>query len=144
MPVANINKPKIGTCAHGMPLGACPICNGMAGGNSTTKRDTPRRPGEMTYNQCAAIGAMLRSQRAAKQRVEAAQQNYIQSLHQFQKTLENAQARIHDFTSMIERSMPRIISTPVNFVLNKLVGGVLNIVSNVYTALNSLFRNFLI
>ena len=65
---------KVGTCPHGLPLGACPICNGMAGGNSTTKRDTPRNVGEMTYNQCAAIGAMLRAQKHAKAQAQQAQQ----------------------------------------------------------------------
>ena len=87
MPVAaaNIGNTKIGTCPHGMPMGACPICNGMAGGNSTTKRDTPRDVGEMTYNECAAIGALLKAQKAAQKRAQANQQTFIQSALQFQK-----------------------------------------------------------
>ena len=60
---AHTHTTKVGTCPHGLPLGACPICDGMAGGNSTTKRDIPRNVGEMSYNQCAAIGAMLRAQK---------------------------------------------------------------------------------
>ena len=80
---------KAGTCPHGMPLGACPICNGMAGGNSTTKRDIPRNAGEMTYNQCAAIGAMLKAQKAARQSAKLAQQNHEQALIDFQKNIAN-------------------------------------------------------
>ena len=76
---------KAGTCPHGMPLGACPICNGMAGGNSTSKRDIPRNVGEMSYNQCAAIGAMLRAQKNAKAQAKLAQQNHLQALADFQK-----------------------------------------------------------
>ena len=88
MPVgasSHINNTKIGSCPHGLPVGACPICSGMAGGNSTTKRDIPRNVGEMTYNECAAIGAMLKAQKAARLRAQNSQQNFIQNLIQFQK-----------------------------------------------------------
>ena len=84
---------KAGTCPHGMPLGACPICNGMAGGNSTTKRDIPRNAGEMTYNQCAAIGAMLKAQKAARQSAKLAQQNHEQALIDFQKNIAKIQKK---------------------------------------------------
>ena len=126
---------KVGTCPHGLPLGACPICNGMAGGNSTTKRDTPRNVGEMTYNQCAAIGAMLRAQKHARQQAQIAQQNHIQALANFQKSIANAHQRLVELTSMISKSMPAIVAKPINFVLNNLVGRVLNIVQNIPTVI---------
>ena len=128
MPVgaAHIHNSKIGTCPHGMPMGACPICSGMAGGNSTTKRDTPRNVGEMTYNQCAAIGAMLKAQKAARQRAEANQQSFIQSMVQFQKTLESVHQRIIDLAANISKSVPTIISAPANFVLTQIVARVIN------------------
>lgn len=124
------NNAKIGCCPHGMPMGACPICSGMAGGNSTTKRDVPRNVGEMTYNQCLAIGIMLKNQKAAQQRAQAAQQSFLQSIQQFQKTLENAQNRLSQLTQVISSTMPRIISVPVNFALN-VAGKILNIAVNV-------------
>lgn len=126
---------KVGTCPHGLPLGACPICNGMAGGNSTTKRDTPRNVGEMTYNQCAAIGAMLRAQKHARQQAQIAQQNHIQALANFQKSIANAHHRLVELTSMISKSMPAIVAKPINFVLNNIVGRVLNIVQNIPTVI---------
>ncbi len=126
---------KVGTCPHGLPLGACPICNGMAGGNSTTKRDTPRNVGEMTYNQCAAIGAMLRAQKHARQQAQIAQQNHIQALANFQKSIANAHQRLVELTSMISKSMPAIVAKPINFVLNNIVGRVLNIVQNIPTVI---------
>lgn len=126
---------KVGTCPHGLPLGACPICNGMAGGNSTTKRDTPRNVGEMTYNQCAAIGAMLRAQKHARQQAQIAQQNHIQALANFQKSIANAHQRLVELTSMISKSMPPIVAKPINFVLNNIVGKVLNIVQNIPTVI---------
>ena len=125
----HVHNAKVGCCPHGLPAGACPICSGMAGGNSTTKRDTPRNVGEMTYNQCAAIGAMLRAQKAARQRAEANQQTFIQAMVQFNKNLQNVHQRILELASNIQKSMPAIISAPVNFVLTQVVARIVNITS---------------
>lgn len=127
----HVHNAKVGCCPHGLPAGACPICSGMAGGNSTTKRDTPRNVGEMTYNQCAAIGAMLRAQKAARQRAEANQQSFIQSMMQFNKNLQNVHQRILELASNIQKSMPAIISAPVNFVLIQVVARIVNITSGI-------------
>ena len=135
------NNTKIGCCPHGMPMGACPICSGMAGGNSTTKRDVPRNVGEMTYNQCLAIGIMLKNQKAAKQRAQAAQQSFLQSVQQFQKTLENAQNRLLQLSQVVSNTMPRIIAAPVNFVLN-IAGKILNIVINVQNVIINIAQKF--
>ncbi len=109
---------KAGTCPHGLPLGSCPICNGTAGGNSTTKRDIPRNVGEMSYNQCAAIGAMLKAQRHAKEQAKIAQQNHIQALVEFSKNMVNVHQRLTDLMAMISKTTPAIVAQPVNFVLN--------------------------
>jgi len=127
----HIHNAKVGSCPHGLPAGACPICSGMAGGNSTTKRDTPRNVGEMTYNQCAAIGAMLRAQKAARQRAEANQQTFIQAMVQFNKNLQNVHQRILELASNISRTMPAIISAPVNFVLTQVVARIVNVMANI-------------
>lgn len=139
---AHIHQPKIGTCPHGMPMGACPICSGMAGGNSTTKRDTPRNVGEMTYNQCAAIGAMLKAQKAAQQRAQASQQGFIQSMVQFQKNLEGIHQRIIDLAANISKSMPAIISAPVNFVLTQVVARIVNIMSTIPNVMANFAQKF--
>ncbi len=114
---------KAGTCPHGMPLGACPICNGMAGGNSTSKRDIPRNVGEMSYNQCAAIGAMLRAQKNAK-----AQAN-------FQKNISNTHQRTMALAVLVTNTMPAVIAKPVNYILNNIIGKALTIIQNLPAAI---------
>lgn len=133
--VVHTHSAKVGTCPHGLPLGACPICNGMAGGNSTTKRDTPRNVGEMTYNQCAAIGAMLRAQKHARAQAQQAQQNHLQALVNFQKNIANTHQRLMEFATIITNTMPQIVAKPINFVLTQIVGKVLNFVQNLPTTL---------
>lgn len=83
----------------------------------------------MTYNQCAAIGAMLRAQKAARQRAEANQQTFLQAMVQFNKNLQNVHQRILELASNIQKSMPAIISAPVNFVLTQVVARIVNIAS---------------
>lgn len=133
--VVHTQGAKIGTCPHGLPPGACPICNGSAGGNSTTKRDVPRNPGEMTYNECAAIGAMLRAQKNAHHQAQQAQQNYLQNVALFQKTIANIHQRILELASSIADKMPPLLAKPINFLLTKVVGKVLNIIQNIPTVI---------
>ena len=131
----HVRPHKAGTCPHGMPLGACPICNGMAGGNSTSKRDIPRNVGEMSYNQCAAIGAMLRAQKNAKAQAKLAQQNHLQALADFQKNISNTHQRIMALAVLITNTMPAVIAKPGNFILNNIVGKALTIIQNLPAAI---------
>lgn len=131
----HVRPHKAGTCPHVMPLGACPICNGMAGGNSTSKRDIPRNVGEMSYNQCAAIGAMLRAQKNAKAQAKLAQQNHLQALADFQKNISNTHQRIMALAVLITNTMPAVIAKPVNFILNNIVGKALTIIQNLPAAI---------
>ena len=135
MPVmsAHINNTKLGTCPHGLPVGACPVCNGSAGGNSTTKRDTPRNAGEMTYNQCAAIGAMIRANKLAQKRMQNAEQNRLQGLIDFQKNLQSVHQKILDITHTISKTLPVIVSKPLNFVLTQIVAKLVQFVANIPT-----------
>ena len=124
------NRTNAGTCPHGLPPAACPICRGMTGGNSTTKRDIPRNPGEMTYNQCAAIGAMLRAQKHAKEQSKLARQNYLQALADFQKNIANTRQRLMELAAMSTHRLPAAISKPINFVLNNIAGKILDLIQN--------------
>lgn len=133
---------KVGTCPHGMPLGACPICNGISGGNSTSRRDTPRNVGEMTYNQCAAIGAMLKAQKHAKAQAQAAQQSHLQALADFNKNLNATHARLVDLAVFISNSMPPVIAKPINFVINNIVLRVVNFVQNLPNFTANIIQKF--
>lgn len=119
---------KIGTCPHGLPIGACPICNGMGGGAS--RRDVPRNPGEMTWNQCAAIGAMMKAQKAQRLAREADLQKSIQMAAKFEKIMESMSQKLANMTRILTAKTPAIIAKPASFLLNNIVGGVINFVKN--------------
>lgn len=136
----NANTVKAGTCPHGMPLGACPICNGMGGGGGMRKADFSAKPGEMSWNECAAIGAFLKAQANAKARRQQDLQNYALQMQNFQTSMANARARVAELAQFFTQNTPAIIAKPVNFVLNTVLGGTLNIIKNLPAAIQTAFQ----
>ena len=132
-------KSRIGTCPHGLPLGACPICNGMGGG--AKKADFSAKPGEMSWNECAAIGAFLKAQRMAKQAKEADFQAQVQNLIRFQNTMAKAVQNASQFALMIQSSTPAIIAKPIVFVVNNIVVNGLNALKNFPTFVSNFVQN---
>ncbi len=136
----NANTVKAGTCPHGLPLGACPICNGMGGGGGMRKADFSAKPGEMSWNECAAIGAFLKAQANAKARRQQDLQNYALQMQNFQTSMANARARVAELAQFFTQNTPAIIAKAVNFVLNTVLGGTLNIIKNLPAAIQTAFQ----
>lgn len=124
------NSTKVGTCPHGLPLGACPICNGMGGGGMK-KADFSAKPGEMSWNECAAIGAFLKAQQQAKLQREQDAQNFALRVQAFQNALINSSQKLANIAQFFTNNTPAIIAKPVNFVLNTVVGGILRTIANI-------------
>ena len=134
---------RVGTCPHGLPMGACPICNGMSGGGGAAKKaDFSAKPGEMSWNECAAIGAFLKAQKAAQQAREADFQAHLQALQKFQTTMANAAQRAAQFAQMVQNSMPPVIAKPLAFVMNNIVATGLNVLKNLPASAANFVQNF--
>lgn len=133
------NSSRVGTCPHGLPLGACPICNGMGGGGAK-KADFSAKPGEMSWNQCAAIGAFLKAQKMAKQVKEQDAMNFAQRAQAFQTALMNSSQRIANIAQFISQNTPQIIAKPINFVLNTIIGGIVRVIANIPMAISNVIQ----
>lgn len=116
----NTQKSNIGTCPHGLPLGSCPICNGMSGGG-VKKADFSAKPGEMSWNECAAIGAFLKAQKLARQNRVQDSINFTQKLVDFQKSLDRTHQNFVLFNTMLSEKLPKILSTPLIFVVQNVI-----------------------
>lgn len=132
------NSNRIGTCPHGLPLGACPICNGMGGG--AKKADFSAKPGEMSWNECAAIGAFLKAQKMAKLQRQQDVENFAKQAVAFDKAMMNASQKIAALARFFTTNTPSIIAKPVNFVLNTIVGGALNTIRNFPQTVQTVFQ----
>ncbi len=124
------NNARIGTCPHGLPQGACPICSGMGGGGGMRKADFSAKPGEMSWNECAAIGAFLKAQQNAKLQRQQDAQNFAQQAVAFQNAMDNASQKAAALAQFFSANTPAIIAKPVNFVLNTVIGGTLNAIKS--------------
>ena len=133
------NSARIGTCPHGLPLGACPICNGMGGGG-VKKADFSAKPGEMSWNECAAIGAFLKAQKNAKLQQQHDAQAFAQNVRNFQNSLMNSAQKLANIAGFFNQNMPAIIAKPVSFVLNTVFANVIKTIANLPTTISNLVQ----
>ncbi len=131
------NSTRAGTCPHGLPLGACPICNGMSGGGGIKKADFSAKPGEMSWNECAAIGAFLKAQQQAKLQREQDAQNFALRVQAFQNALMNSSQKLANIAQFFSNNTPAIIAKPLNFVLNTVLGGLARTIANLPAAISN-------
>lgn len=123
-----LNKASGGLCPHGLPPGACPICSG-GGGMQSSRVDYRHKPGEMSWAQCAAIGAMLRAQRLRKEQAAEAYENRQIQLAKFQNNMMALSQRLA-LIAVRAQSLPAIIAKPINVLLNKVLIPVTNFIKN--------------
>ncbi len=112
---APVSAIRSGSCPHGLPPGACPICSG-GGAGGMRKADSTAKAGEMSWSQCAAIGAFLKAQQES--RAQRADDFRQQAQVSFQANLQNTAAKTVALAQIITQNFPPIIAKPVNFVLN--------------------------
>lgn len=132
LPVSSAQGAKIGTCPHGLPPGACPICSGMGGGGGAAakKADFSAKAGEMSWADCAAIGNMLKAQQLSKKQSEQSFQAQILAAAAFEKGMANLAQKIANFAQNIQ-NIPAIISKPLGFVATKLLIPMINILKDI-------------
>jgi len=128
--VQSANTNNIGKCPHGLPSGACPICSGGMGGASQKKADFSAKPGEMSWNECAAIGAMMRAAKLQKQLNAQAHENRLMQIAKFETTMMNVSQKLAQLAAVIANSTPSAVAKPVNFILNKVAVPILNSLKN--------------
>ena len=115
---------RSGLCPHGLPPGACPICSGMGGGsNKVVTADFSAKPGEMSWNECAAIGAFLKSLQNARMAREADYQHQIVAMAQFQSNMAKMAANLQTFINNMSQSP---LTRPVAYIAQNVLLPVVN------------------
>src|SRR5574344_3064205 len=122
MPIASTTAVKIssGSCPHGLPHGACPICSGMGGGSSVKREDKAK---EMSYDECYAVWMQMKAQKLAQSQKNAqfsASFTGKTPLVALAQTFANAALKIGDFTAKLAENHP-ILAKPVNFIAKKIL-----------------------
>lgn len=123
-PLAGLNS-RVGTCPHGMPLGACPICNGTGGGGSSKPADTSRKIGEMTWSQCFAAGQLMKQTEA---KVQAS--NVLLS-EQLTRSITNYTNNIQQLISILKNTLPPSMSKTIDVLNQIIITPLLNILAKI-------------
>lgn len=121
---AAIKKTNAGSCPHGLPYGACPICSGAGGGGGgVSSKSTPRKAGEMSWDQCyAAWQQILKTKDAANQKKLDAMNAQMQPQMTFAGKIGNVSLKIAllaeklaDFAQKMG-NLPKIIAKPLELI----------------------------
>ena len=78
----------------------------------------------------------------ARHQAQIAQQNHLQAIADFQKSIANTHQRLMTLAASISETMPAVIAKPVNFVLTNVVGKVLNFVQNIPNIIAKYFAGY--
>lgn len=135
--VAKGSNNRIGTCPHGLPMGACPICNGMGGGGGVKKDNKPR---EMTWNECYAIGQMLKAQKLARQNTQKmfAAQDLNTYLNRLQTQINNLKLAV--LNSLLPKPAAKAVTLLADAVLMPAVKLVQTITNTLQTAVSAMTK----
>ena len=139
-PAAAAAVQNTGKCPHGLPIGACPICNGMGGGGGVQRKDKPRVPGEMSYAECMAAWIKIQAAKEAKieaqiQRLENAQANQLQ--HRIMVGLDKVQTNLDKFMQKLDQ-MPQALAIPIKIIINVIIKPILNLIAKIPNAINNI------
>lgn len=138
LPLSSMPKTKIGSCPHGLPAGACPICSGGGGGGSKKLSNTS---GEMSWDECFAIGQMLKAQKLNQQQKNLAMEGKMNIPVNLAARFENLALKLSDFVQKIQlnsstsqnpiiKPLVKILAKVVDFAA-KIALPVLNVIKNI-------------
>lgn len=136
-PLSSVNKPKVGTCPHGLPHGACPVCSGMGGGGGGASRKVDRPTGEMSWDECYAVWQqMLKAKDLAQQKRNDAAQAQMQTPLNFTAKLNNMAQKIANLAEKLTNFAQKAQKTPTLMsktlaVAAKLAIPILNMLKNI-------------
>ena len=126
--VSSVGPVRAGLCPHGLPPGACPICSGMGGGASKVQTaDFSAKPGEMSWNECAAIGAFLKSLQNARMAREADFQKHLVNIAKFEANMEKSAQQLSQFIQVMSQN---VLTKPIAFIAQKMVLPVVEAMKN--------------
>ncbi len=144
--VTQVNKTNAGLCPHGLPPSACPICSNMGGG-SMRVGERPQKAGEMSYHQCAMIGAMMKARAIRLENHEKNLQQRAEAILQFQMNLDKMIQKMGEFVNKISNNF---FLAPVGYTINNIVVPILrmirnipNIISNIQDKLSQIKQKFI-
>ena len=127
-------------CPHGFPVGACPICNGMSAGGASKDKNKPRKPGEMSYNECLAEWHKIQAKQEAKRLEKIDKLDMLRQTTSIDKIAQNIAKMQKFFDKTLQKfeNLPLIIKAPAKFIIKNIVLPVVNLISQIPNAIKNI------
>lgn len=136
-PVANLSRIKPGMCPHGMPAGACPVCNGMGSASAPKKDNNVRKAGEMTWSECFAMGLRMKADKLRQQEMLEVRRDMQVSLLQLQTKMADAQRKLEMISDMM-KNYPIPIKKVAEFTIKNLALPIIKLATNAISGLQNI------
>ncbi len=137
--IHSINTNKAGTCPHGVSPSACPICSGMGGGG-LRPGERIQKPGEMSYHECAMIGAMMKAREAQQKLHEQTLAQRAESLKAFEISMLNLAQKMSEFVTKIQNN---ILLKPIAVTINIVLVPIIKIAAGILATMNNITEKFI-
>ena len=119
-PISNSVQSTIraGSCPHGLPPAACPICSGGMSGNGKIKDSTMSKPIKMnqwSWLKCYAVGMAMKSQETRIQNKKDAFEKQIEFAKNLKQSILNLSEKIKNALNNIQKNNSPFIA---NIIVN--------------------------
>lgn len=132
------STPRIGTCPHGLPPGACPICSGSGGGGGVRQNNRTSKPGEMTWSQCFAMGILMKQ---AQARVEAKINSPLYNAmlaEQMQRNINSYIKNVQQTVNMLQNLLPAPLANTLQALNKSVITPLLNTLAKIPQLMQSI------
>jgi len=122
---------NIQTCPHGLSPGACPVCSGMGGSVSSTKKADPAPKNEMSYAECYAIWMRMKAADARKEQALIDAKNRAEFLQNTKQFFQNTYNLLSNVLNKIENILPSPLNTVFSLAVNNILKPLVNLIKNI-------------
>lgn len=136
--ISSVQTQKLNTCPHGLPAGACPICNGMGGGVKQKEAQKPKNPDEWSWMKCYIAGQIMRGQAAREAANEAMAQRQITFAKEMAQNINSFITNAQNVLQKIQNSLPPQLQSIFAKITNSVISPVLNLIAKIPLVLDKI------
>ena len=114
--------------------------SGMGGGG-LRPGERVQKPGEMSYHECAMIGAMMRAREAQQKMHEQNLKLHADAMRAFERNMLSMAQKFAEFSAFLQKYLPTL-SKPVAGIINNIVVPILKSIANIPNLISNISEKF--
>ena len=132
---SNSNK-----CPHGLPVGTCPICNGMA--MASKKQDNPvqKNKDEWSWMKCYIEGQMMKGARVREQNAKQILEKQIGISENIRNNTQKFIDNVQKIIDKIQNAIPKPLANMFVKIANSIMAPINNLILNIPNAVEKIIQ----